>query len=109
MTNTRDMTALELLEAHAEALQKENERLRGQLNFANREPPHCPSCNCGASEPNSVPTEKRFDPLGGDVRDDVVIGWACQKCERLNYIGLPPERCEGCGSPRGEKKSGEGQ
>jgi hypothetical protein len=29
----------------------EIKRLTGQLNFANREPPHCPSCNCGSSEP----------------------------------------------------------
>jgi len=29
----------------------EIERLRGKLDFANREPPHCPTCSCGQHEP----------------------------------------------------------
>jgi hypothetical protein len=39
-------------DAHAVGfLLGEIKRLTGQLNFANREPPHCPSCDCGSHEP----------------------------------------------------------
>lgn len=40
----------------------EIDRLRGQLNFANREPPHCPSCDCGSPEPLKVETFPPCEP-----------------------------------------------
>lgn len=90
MTNTYDMSAMELLEVHSKAQQKtiellrvelasakecwaealenvatrnrEIEQLRGKLNFANREPPHCPSCNCGSDEPTDAPSSEKETP-----------------------------------------------
>lgn len=32
---------------------KDNAELRAKLNFENREPPHCPTCDCGQHQPQS--------------------------------------------------------
>ena len=54
------MQETEQLNAHCRDLSRQHhesldeiERLKAKLDFANREPPHCPSCNCGSSEPQS--------------------------------------------------------
>lgn len=55
-----------------ECYEAEIERLRGQLDFANREPPHCPSCNCGATDPVTNP--KSVDQTDIDIALETAQG-----------------------------------
>jgi len=54
MTNENLAKALKVLRSFNGAYDEyadEIERLQRQLNFANREPPHCSTCSCGQHEP----------------------------------------------------------
>lgn len=63
---------------------KEIERLRGKLNFANREPPHCPSCNCGSSEPGAshycIDCNEAHDPRTCGALKSGAAHWSERPC-----------------------------
>ena len=59
MTNENLAKALKVLRSFNGAYDEyadEIERLQRQLNFANREPPHCSTCSCGQHEPLPCPS-----------------------------------------------------
>lgn len=91
-------------ESLGECIMAERDWLRGQLNFANREPPHCPSCNCGAPEPNPAQGDYavrcRCGWMGKTSRLKSLpeFKWGCPECSAVFTpieLGQRPEKSEG--------------
>lgn len=67
----------------------EIKRLTGQLNFANREPPHCPSCNCGSDEPGAVtrlPVPRTQMTRLSDIADELIRQLRKQGMEKMQAV-----------------------